>query len=162
TGNAQGVHLHFEVKHFGVLGNLNDDYGPMWGYSDGHPNLYGYLDPWPYLDYGLAQLEVPAALIPSSSQSVRAGPDPTQYTTTITTVSSSQRFAAFASYNGWYEIFLPSINGPATGWIQGTFDSLTCVRQVNDRPSSGLSSGVNVRLDPSTSNPFVSKVWNKQ
>lgn len=112
-------HLHFEVKRWGVLGNLDDDLGPCWGYTLGHPNLYGYLNPWPYLDYSLPGLQ-PTLVQSLFSQIVRTGPDPSLYTQTVATVQSAQKFVAFDQYGSWYQIHLPSEHGPATGWIQAS------------------------------------------
>lgn len=38
------VHVHFEIKNGNVLGNPAGS-DPFWGYTPGHPDQYGYLDP---------------------------------------------------------------------------------------------------------------------
>lgn len=153
-----GIHLHFEVKHWNVLGNT-DDHGLYWGYTPGNPNLYGYINPWPYLDYNLSAIPT-TAVTSSSNQIVRTGPDPTQYTTSVATVNTGQKFGAFTQYNSWYQIYLPSINGPATGWIQGTTDSSATLLEVND-PARGTI-GVSVRQTASSSANLLSYVWDNQ
>ena len=55
TNPPSGIHLHFELKHWGVLGNLSDNSGPYYGYVPASPNLHGYLNPRPYLDYSLVE-----------------------------------------------------------------------------------------------------------
>ena len=44
TRHASGIHLHFEIKDSAGLGSEGDQ-GPYWGYTPGHPDLYGYSDP---------------------------------------------------------------------------------------------------------------------
>jgi hypothetical protein len=156
------VHLHFEVKLRNALGNLHDDLGPEWGYTPQHPNLYGYLNPWPYLDYNLA-FAVPTGVRSSSNQIVRTGPDAALYTTTVTTVATNQEFAAFSQWGGWYQVFLPSSQGPATGWIQAAAPASGVLREVNDPSGSSAGTGVRVRSIPSTSgSTILSYVWDKQ
>ena len=158
TGDATEVHLHFEFKFWGVLGNLQDDLGPEWGYTPGHPNLYGYINPRAYLEFGVNS-RTPAAVAASANQFVRTAPD-TNYTTTLATVASGQRLAAFASYGGWYQVFLASTNGPATGWIQATPDSSVVLLEISD-PARGLT-GVSVRDTPSAAGYRYGYVWDKQ
>jgi hypothetical protein len=160
TGAAPGqnVHLHFEAKFWNTIANLDDDLGAHWGYTPGHPNLYGYINPYPYLDYAVSGMS-PTAVASSSAQTVRTGPDPAIYTTTVATVGTGQKFAAFAQANGWYEVFLPSSEGPATGWIQGTVDS-AAILQADD-PVRGVT-GVSVRADASAASTRLSYVWDDQ
>ena len=113
-----GVHLHFEVKQWGVLGNLDDNLGPAWGYAEGFPNLYGYLNPWPYLDHGW-EVWAPRAVRSLADQIVRTGPG-AEYSQVLGTVVENQTFMASQQVNDWFEIDFPSEHGPAKGWIQGT------------------------------------------
>ena len=71
-----------------------------------------------------------------------------------------QRFVAFVEYAGWYQVFLPSLNGPASGWIQASVDAAIDVMQVND-PVRGKQ-GVSVHPVASASASLLSYVWDKQ
>jgi hypothetical protein len=118
-----GVHLHFEVKQWGVLGNLHDDLGPHWGYTPGFPNLYGYLNPWPYLDHGWAAFS-PRAVRSSADQIVRTGPSASEYTQILGNVAENQTFVASQQVGDWFEIDFPSEHGPAKGWIHTKWRSM--------------------------------------
>jgi hypothetical protein len=153
-----GAHLHFEVKNWSVLGGLDDDLGPHWGYTPTFPNLWGYMNPWPYMDYDL-QYYSGAPVSSMANQSILSGPDPAQYTKVIATVQSQQRFAASSRYGDYYQIYFASDNGPATGWIRAAAISATTWR-VND-PIRGLT-GVRVRASASTTAAQISSVWDQQ
>ena len=141
-----------------MLGNLTDD-GPEFSPTATHPNLYGYINPYSYLDHSLTQLS-PVGVTVSGNQIVRTGPDSATYTTVVTNVSSGQEFAAFAAFNGWYQIFLPSTHGPAVGWIQATPNASAVLLRVDNPVQS--ATGVNVRPSPSTAQAPISKVWDRQ
>lgn len=154
-----GVHLHFEVKRWGVLGNLDDDLGPEWGYTPDIPNLYGYQNPWPYFDYDLQGLDH-SVVTADSNQIVRTGPDASQYTLTVDSVAQGQLFVAFRRVGGWYEVDLASDEGPATGWILATSQSATSRAEVDD-PTRGTI-GVNVRSSSTINASVLSHVWDDQ
>ncbi len=165
--SGEGIHLHFEVKLRNALGNLGDD-GLCWGYTpetdkiDGirdEPNWFGYVNPYPYLEYDINAIRrIPIEV--DNDQPVRTGPG-MDYTKTFATVIASQKFVAFGEYNGWYQVYLPSKDGPATGWIQGKeIESLDLLLEVND-PSSEPP-GVSVRANPTTSSDIISYVWDGQ
>ena len=153
-----GVHLHFEVRHWGVLGGLDDDLGPYWGYTPGLPNLWGYINPWPYLDYDLAYYNG-TPVSSTAAQNVLSGPDPAQYTKVIATVQAGQKFSASSKYGDWYQVHLPSDDGPGSGWIRASYSAATTWR-VND-PIRGLI-GVRVRSGPSTTYSQISSIWDRQ
>ena len=159
TGNTNAVHLHFELKERGTLGNLDDDLGPNWGYTSEKPNLYGYINPYPYLEYTIKGINPTSIKATSDNQPVRTGPD-TSYSKYFATVSSGQKYAAFSEYNGWYQIYVPSNYGPATGWMQGTTDSSSSIVEVNCQDC--LTNGVNVRDSATTSANKITYVWDKQ
>lgn len=169
------IHLHFEVKMWGVLGSVHDDSGPQcadsttincndWGYTFGHPNLYGYIDPYPYLEYNINDIN-PTPIRVTASQLVRTRPDTSSDSHTFAKVSAGQKFVAFSECNGWYQVYLPSNYGPATGWIQGTIESANyaMVNDPNNDPSQ-IPLGVKVRSDHTTSvdNNKITYVWDKQ
>ncbi len=159
TGNTNAVHLHFELKERGTLGNLDDDLGPNWGYTSEKPNLYGYINPYPYLEYTIKGINPTSIKATSDNQPVRTGPD-TSYSKYFATVSTGQKYAAFSEYNGWYQIYIPSNYGPATGWMQGTTDSSSSIVEVNCQDC--LTNGVNVRDGATTSANKITYVWDKQ
>jgi len=158
-----GVHLHFEVKQWGVLGNLHDDLGPHWGYTTpGFPNLYGYLNPWPYLDHGWAAFS-PRAVRSSADQIVRTGPSASEYTQILGNVAQNQTFVASQQVGDWFEIDFPSEHGPAKGWIRATAASDVSRWKVTD-PARGL---IGVSVCPTTdacssSSTRLSYVWDQQ
>ena len=141
-----------------VIGNLDDNLGPHWGYTPGHPNLFGYINPQPYLDYDLNILP-PTVVTSSTNQIVRTGPDDTIFTTAVTNVTVGQSFVSFAGYNGWYQVYLANENGPATGWIRAAPSAGTIVSVAD--PARGLT-GVNVRSNPDTNASHLSYAWDKQ
>ncbi len=153
-----GTHLHFEVKNWSVLGGLDDNLGPYWGYAPTFSNLWGYMNPWPYMDYDL-QSYSGAPVSSMASQSILSGPDPAQYTKVIATVQAQQKFAASSRYGDYYQIFFASDNGPATGWIRAAAVSATAWR-VNDS-LRGLT-GVRVRASASSTAAQISSVWDQQ
>ena len=140
-----GVHLHFEVKQWGVLGNLDDDLGPLWGYTPEYPNLYGYLNPWPYLDHGLAVFS-PKVVHSLVNQMVRTGPG-AEYTQELGRVTLDQTFVASQQVGDWFEIDFPSEFGPAKGWIQAAPAGNINRWKIND-PSRGV---IGVSVCPATS-----------
>lgn len=149
-----GAHLHFELRFWGELGNLDDDAGPEWGYTPAHPNLSGYLNPFPYVEYTVGDF-APRPVRSSSTQTVRTGPG-TDYVSQVTTVQSGQVFYAQAERGGWYLIHVPSAAGPGTGWIQAT--PTTARRAVVTDDSRGVT-GINVRASAGSSGAVRSAVW---
>jgi murein DD-endopeptidase MepM/ murein hydrolase activator NlpD len=157
-----GVHLHFEVKRRGVLGNLDDDAGPEWGYTQFFPNLYGYLSPWVYLEHGLAAFS-PMAVRSLADQIVRTGPG-TEYIQILGNVTLGQSFIASYHVGDWFEIDFPSEYGPATGWIQAAPESNVERRWKIDDPSRDLI-GVSVcpTMNVCASSPtHLSYLWDQQ
>ena len=159
----RGKHLHFEVKPWAVLANIRDE-GPQppvyWGYTPGAPNLYGYINPYPFFEYSINDISPTPIRVTTNNAPVRTGPDPS-YIKSFATVSSGQKFVATSEYGGWYLVYIPSDNGPATGWIQGAVESSGTILEVND-PARGLE-GVRVRDMPSTSSGnIISYVWDDQ
>jgi murein DD-endopeptidase MepM/ murein hydrolase activator NlpD len=110
-------HVHFEVKDRGVLG---DPTGKGYsGYTPDLPDGYGYHDPRIYLFPFSAKSISPIALkiVASPNLPVRTGPD-TSYAF-LTSVASGQESVAFATSESWYQIYLPNVSGPTSGWVQG-------------------------------------------
>ena len=154
-------HVHFEVKHFGTVANVMDDSCPpgvssCWGYvpgvaGQGGPNLYGYVNPFPYFESTINHFSPKAVTVSGAgAQTVRTGPA-TGYTLQATTVDPGQKFVAFAEKNGWYQIYFPSSSGPATGWVQGTIAPATRILTV-DTQIAAQNGSVNVRSGPAVVN----------
>ncbi len=157
--DPDAAHLHFEFKPWGVIGNLHDDTGPKWGYTPDHPNLSGYMNPDVYLSYAVEEIE-PIAVATMGMTDVKTGPDPTVYTQVVTTTSDQQQFAAFCRFGAWYNVYLPSDLGPASGWIQATPAEQTALLRVDDPVNREI--GVNLRDSATSSGDVVSKVWDAQ
>lgn len=156
------VHLHFEVKQRGTLGNLHDNSGPHWGYTPGLPSLAGYLNPWSYLDHGWVAY-TPRTVRSLADQIVRTGPG-AEYTIVLGNVAAGQTFVATQQVGNWYEIDFPGEAGPAKGWIQA--EPVGNVRRwrVTD-PTSSTTVGVSVCPTASVcarSPSRLSYVWNQQ
>ena len=160
-----GPHLHFEVKAWGVLGNLSDHSGPYYGYTPRHPNWHGYINPNPLLDYLLKEKSPTIIRVTGNNLPIHSGSDASY--AQLGTVSSGQKFVTFSEYNGWYQVYLPSEDGPATGWIQGTVDTssgwINIVDNASDSDPLERFTGVNVRLYPTTTaSTILTKVWQDQ
>ena len=156
-----GVHLHFEVKSWPVLGSLDNDLGPNWGYTPNKPNWHGYINPSPYCEYSINDISPTPIRVTTNNAPVRIGPDPSY--AQFATVSSGQKFVAISEYGGWYMVYIPSNNGPATGWIQGAVESSGIILKVNDNDPARRLEGVKVRAMPSTSSENrISYVWDGQ
>ena len=158
-----GVHLHFEVKHYDALGNLGDK-GPRWGYVPRAqpPNHYGYINPWPYLDYPVATLDTPIAVEAAAEQAVLTGPDPDQYKFVVGKVAQGDKFVAFARYNDWYQIYLPAKGGPGSGWIQARpADEGSGIFVVAGTGQEGLSVCASANACSGTTRK-QSAVWDRQ
>ena len=158
-----GKHLHLEVKSWPVLANISDEGAQppvYWGYTPEKPNWHGYINPYPYFEYSINDISPTPIRVTTNNAPVRTGPDPS-YEKLFATVNSGQKFVAISEYGGWYLVYIPSNNGPTTGWVQGTVESSGIILEVND-PARGLD-GVRVSDIPSTSSSeIVSHVWDNQ
>jgi hypothetical protein len=154
-------HLHFEMKEWGVLGNLSDHHGQYYGYTPQEPNWHGYINPYPYLEYRINEIN-PVAIKLEGDLFLRTGPGE-DYSDTFGTATIGQRLAAFSEYGGWYQVWLPSEYGPATGWVQGVKEPTADLLRVNDNdPTNQLS--LFVRNTPSIEgkDSKISRVWDGQ
>jgi hypothetical protein len=140
-------HLHFEVKMRGVLGTTSHD-GVDWGYVPSVPNRYGWVNPNAYLDLGVATGETAIDVPAGQTLTVLTMPGGSLR---VTDLRGPAQFIAFAHYQDWYEIFLPSNLGPATGWVQATATSASVARVREDgisvrRSADGGSTALGVKL----------------
>lgn len=123
------------------------------------------MNPLPYLEFAITDIPPTVVRVATNNSPVRTGPD-ASYAEYFATVSSGQQFVAFSTYNGWYQVYLPSEHGPATGWIQGVEDASVAIAAVNDpldvnNPQRRLI-GVSVRESPSAASNRMTYVWDKQ
>jgi murein DD-endopeptidase MepM/ murein hydrolase activator NlpD len=147
-------HVHFEVKDRGVLGDPTaKGYS---GYTPDLPDGYGYHDPRLYLFPFSAKSISPIALriVASPTLPVRSGPD-TSYAF-LTSVASRQESVAFATSGSWYQIYLPNVNGPASGWIQGDSGRASPDETATQIQVAGAgSAGLLIRPGPSADTKSV-------
>jgi murein DD-endopeptidase MepM/ murein hydrolase activator NlpD len=125
-------HLHFEIK---TNENLGIAALESYGYTAGHPDLYGYIDPVSYI---LPDRVPTDDLVVVSNKAdtvvnIRSSPGLT-YADTVPTATngragSGQKYVATKKITldseTWYFLHLPSVNksfhGPNGGWISGQF-----------------------------------------
>jgi hypothetical protein len=134
----------------------------VWGYTPEYPNLYGYLNPWPYFDHGLAASS-PKVVHSLANQIVRTGPSASEYTAELGNVKLDQSFVATQQVGDWFEIDFPSENGPAKGWIQAEDATNVNHWKIND-PSRGVI-GVSVCTTTATcasSAARLNYLWDQQ
>ena len=160
--STRKAHLHFEVRLWGIIGNRDDNGGPRWGYSIIYPNLSGYLNPWPFLELNV-DFSTKSVVNMNGNQSIKTGPG-SGYTQELAQVVNNQKFYAFASWNGWYLIHVPSKaeryqGGMGTGWVKANLGSGRYVRIVDS--VRGLDA-VNVRSQPNSSSTVLSGVYDLQ
>jgi photosystem II stability/assembly factor-like uncharacterized protein len=141
TGNATGIHLHFEIKP-------NSDWSTAQhssGYSADLPDGYSYKDPRYYLlPFSESNITpVVVRVISTVNLNVRSGPASTY--AKLTQLLSNQRFVAFKQNSDWYSIDLPNVNGSISGWSIRTSALLedNTVGQIQVKNTSGQ--GLNVR-----------------
>jgi len=171
-----GTHVHFEIKNSPTLGNESDDGGPYWGYTPGHPDLYGYHDPRFLIDGISVESIAPVALHnpPPGSLSVRESPGLTYQggtsTAVIASIGEDQRMVAFKraliGQTFWYYIHLASrndvYNGPDAGWISvGVAVQDPNATRVRVRNTSGQAVNVRPGAGTGTGNP-IAKVFEDQ
>jgi murein DD-endopeptidase MepM/ murein hydrolase activator NlpD len=119
SGNASGVHLHFDLLSFTPA--ALDEIGPR--YTENYPAENGHLDPKAFVSHRLVEISAGAAPVLERPPGYYL-PSPG----IITTLESGQRFVSLAEYNGtWHYISLPSPKGPAEpprsplaayGWVE--------------------------------------------
>jgi murein DD-endopeptidase MepM/ murein hydrolase activator NlpD len=178
-----GTHVHFEIKDNPTLGNITDD-GLYWGYTPGHPDLYGYHDPRNLVQNILVESTIPIAVRnpPPGDLNVRSGPGEiyiapegglVKETGIINQIEKNQEFIAFkkafVENIYWYYIALASTNppldgsphpnnGPNGGWVSSsivmTDSSATQIEVQTD--------SLRVRSGPGTSFSVVAKIYMQQ
>ena len=135
-----GIHLHFEVKDNGTLGNLSDTAGIGYiGYTPGHPDLYSYRDPRILIE-GISVQDIAPVVLQNplpGNLNVRNSPglsypylsDTSELV--IGKLGEEQEVVATRrttiAGQDWYFVDLPSrnapfessYNGPHGGWVGG-------------------------------------------
>ena len=174
TRRSTNTHVHFEIKDHPTLGNMSDD-GDYWGYTPGHPDLYGYRDPRLLIE-GIAVADVSPLSVrkpPPGALNVRSSPGTassgTSRSVVIDQIGENQEYVAFkrafSESRWWYFIHLPSTNSPidgshpnngaAGGWVADTVvpDSSAATVQV-------LTDSQRVQGGPSDAFVPIAKVYN--
>lgn len=157
--DAFGTHVHFEIKDNAALGNLSDS-GRYWGYTPGHPDLYGYQDPRLYVAGNTVENITPVAIenLPPGALNVRSSAGlmyESMQTSVVDQIGPSIRMVAYrrmsvgAEY--WYFIHLPSANLPIDGVVDG-------VTYPNNGPNGGWVAGSEIALRQFTKQIVVSNV----
>ena len=181
-----GLHVHFEVKDSPTFGNSGpkDAAESYWGYTPGHPDLYGYHDPRNYVAGLLVESTPPTALLNATTETVdvRGAPglayDGSTETRVVDELGVGQRYVAIKQtlVEGfrWFFVYLPSTNsmdlvaandsklvdrarianGPNGGWVRG--DKVT--RDPGARRIEATDI-VYVRKDPSSSSVPVARLY---
>jgi hypothetical protein len=157
---------HREIWEWRDHTRLHDDLGPVWGYTSpgtqltNLPNWYGLINSRLYLEFAINDIRPTIIRIPGNNSPIRSGPDLSYQQ--LGTISSQQMLMAFSEYNGWYQVYLASNYGLATGWIQGATDTFVPSIGISDPDPISRISGVNVRSEPTTSATVLTKVWDGQ
>ncbi|MHB8523061.1 MAG: YCF48-related protein [Limisphaerales bacterium] len=179
TGNATGIHLHFEVRQDGLWSG---------GYFDDIPDGYrGYRDPRLLILSPFAETSITPVVVKvmgADNLHVRSGPGtagaPARNTyAALTDLRPGQHFVAWAQNgqgtdNAWYKLYLPHANGNISEWAAQTFQGVTylvadaSVSQVQVK-NSGIG-GLFVRIQAGTDQANVMtsngaaklKVWDGQ
>lgn len=158
---GMGAHLHFEVKDNAVLGTTSHD-GMYWGYTPDVPTGYSYHDPREYILGLSASAQTPSVIrVNTNGLSLRTGP--AIEFAQIGTVAAGQKFVAWRSSNGWYEIDLPNSGGPTRGWIAGNVGGT-----AHSQPDSGTqieiyntgSTGLRIRPAANAATRYVA--WDQR
>ncbi len=161
SGNASGVHLHFDLISFtpANAGGI----GPR--YTDNYPEENGHLDPKECVRHMVVEISgetVPVLERPASYHI--PSPD------IITTVAKGERFVALAESSSWHYLSLPSASGPAVppwspgavyGWVQGEREvaaegSVLCAARNRGRGSIPVYAGQGATLSALT------RIWEGQ
>ncbi len=169
-------HTHFEMKDRAVTGDpTNKGYS---GYTSDVPDGYGYHDARIYISPFSPTSIPPTAIkvVASTAQSIRTGPD-TSFAA-MASVAPSQEFVASATDGAWYQIDLPNVSGPVSGWVQGSSGSQTFLAVDSSATqilvSGASNSGLDLQPNASSSPGLVSwdqtfsncapaaKIWNGQ
>jgi murein DD-endopeptidase MepM/ murein hydrolase activator NlpD len=116
SGNASGVHLHFDLLAF-TPASL-DEIGSR--YTDNLPEENGHLDPKKCFSHKVVEICEATTVLERPVSYHVPSPD------VITTLAGGQRVTVLAeSSGGWHYIYLPSTAEPprsakaAYGWVQG-------------------------------------------
>lgn len=153
TGNATGVHLHFEIRGDGSFAG---------GYFDDIASGFrGFRDPRQFVLPSFAESTLTPTVVrvaATANVNVRSGPRKTDTVvkdsfSILTQIRPGQRFVAFKSSatggDQWYGIYLPHSSSGISGWVAGVYgsetfvESDTAVDQIEVLPTEGL--GVNIR-----------------
>jgi murein DD-endopeptidase MepM/ murein hydrolase activator NlpD len=121
--NAFGVHLHFEVKDAGTLGDRLPDLprSGFVGYTHDIPDGYGYHDPTVYLWPFSASSMSPAVFAANTDGArIRSGPGTNPDYAILARLQQGQHVVAYATSGSWYKVHLPNAMSAVSGWVSAT------------------------------------------
>jgi hypothetical protein len=159
SGNASGVHLHFDLLSFTPV--RTEEIGPR--YTDSYPEENGHLDPKDFVRHSIVEISGETAPVLERPESYSI-PTPD----IITTAAEGQRFVSLAESGNWHYLYLPSNAGPAAptwspgaiyGWVQGgrvPDDDGTVICTVANHDFIPVRSGRNAAL------PELTRLWSGQ
>lgn len=178
--NSFNTHVHFEIKDYGVLGDVSDSPGVGYvGYTPGQPDFYHYLDPRMFFEGLSVETITPTVLVnpPPGKLNVRSSPGTTYSGSTPTSVIANlgdghkavARKKAIVTGVDWYFVDLPSRNsplegslypnnGPNGGWVSGGFVTL----EPSTAPIKIVNLEYNVRSTAGTADSVIAKVYSGQ
>ncbi len=150
-GDAFGVHLHFEIKDLGVLGNVSDVPGVGFvGYTPDLPDGYGYHDPEvfisPYSSSAIAP-EAWAVLGTVPNLRIRSGPGISYEH--FSWIHAGQGIIVRESSGDWFRIAIPHAEKGISGWTARTYAGETFLipqsAAIQGEVTGAATLGLNVR-----------------
>ena len=176
---AFAPHLHFEIKYNPQQSDLSNRF---YGYTPGHPDLYGYEDPKSFIHpYANGQSIIPVVLANNGSEvrPIRNAPslyyDQSKPTQVVAHFGAGQRLVASKRVQvdgtSWYFVHLASrnyhslpdkeVNGPNGGWVSGEDVVLATDAVTFSVTGASPTLGVEVR-DAAFTGPVLGRLYNGQ
>jgi predicted Rdx family selenoprotein len=164
------THVHFEIKKHTGQGDkqTNPQY---WGYTPGHPDLYGYVDPWQLMAPFTPEYIAPTVVSAASAETPILNAPVDSYSGKtpfkVSVMGSGQKLVAtrmaITSGKTWYFVDFPSSNssvyGPTGGWVSAVNPDLTAMRvAVSKAPTSGEA----IREQPMEGGAVFGRVFSDQ
>ncbi len=181
---VKNIHVHFEIKDRGVLGNNwdddNDTKTNYWGYTPDLPDPYGYNDPQLYIyPPPIPSTKIVAVRVINeeggnneADRGIRVYTGPGAKYSVLGWTGKDQVFVANATVMSttlkdeiprlWYKICLPNKQGPSYGWIAFKRKDGTLLIQEDPYATiltiiNGQGTGWQLRRSPNVEN-FI-RIW---
>ena len=155
AGQYHDGRVHLQLKHRESIGRVKTKPETDWRFTPGSPNLFGYINPQPYLDLDIESID-PTIIEVKNKQIIRTGPGSKNYRVKVGEVSAGQKFVAFAKFGNWYQIYFPSLRGVASGWVTAAPTTKKSISKIN---LTAKNKGLRIRISPSINSMIVSKAW---